>query len=848
MATSAATDKPYQVDALFEQALTICQAGRFPEAEGIFRRILEIEPRHFDSLHCLGVVCSQLGNQVEALLHIDGALRIDTRSADVHNSRGNVLAALKRFEEALASFETAIVLDPRSAMAFGNRGNAQQELGQFEAAVASHDQAIALDPEDAEAYYGRGNALQELKRFDEAVASYDKAIELRPDHAEALTNRGLGLHELQRFDEAVASYDRAIALRPHFAEALSNRANALLKMKRFEEALAGYDRAVAIRPDLAKAWNNRSLALQALNRFEEAVAGCDKALAIRPDYAEAFRNRGDALLNLNRFEQALASYERALALQPDDAESFCHRGHVLQQLSRFDEAIASYDRAIALKPVDSLTIARRGEALKRLKRHQEALASFERALAIDPENPDALNGLAVSAAASCDWARVARISDDLVMRVAAGKLALHPFTILGYCSDPALQLICAQTYISHYIPVRPPRLWKDRIWRHEKIRLAYVATGFREHPMAYLTAELFELHDRSRFEIVGISLTPDDGSAVRARMVKAFDRFHDAHSKSDSEVARLLHEMQVDIAVDRSGYIGDARPTIFAHKPAPIQVSYIGFPGTLGADFYDYVLADPIVLPFDQQKFYAEKIVHLPECYLVHDSKRVIATASPTRQQAGLPERDLVFCCFNNNYKITPPIFDIWMRLLQRVKGSVLWLFRDNNAAETNLRKEAAARGIDPARLVFAGRVSLEQHLARHRLADLFLDTLPYNAHTTASDALWAGLPLITCRGEAFAGRVAASMLAAIGLPELVAPNLEEYESLAFRLANDPALLGSFRERLNRNRLIYPLFDTDRYRRHIEAAYTNMWEIWQRGESPQSFAVGEYPNAALQGR
>jgi len=275
-------------------------------------------------------------------------------------------------------------------------------------------------------------------------------------------------------------------------------------------------------------------------------------------------------------------------------------------------------------------------------------------------------------------------------------------------------------------------------------------------------------------------------------------------------------------------------------------VSYIGFPGTLGADFYDYVLADRIVLPFDQQRFYAEKIVHLPECYLVNDSKRVIAAEIPTRKQAGLPEHGFVFCCFNNNHKITPPMFDIWMRLLRRVDGSVLWLFRDNVAAEANLRKEAAARGIDPARLVFAGRLKLEQHLARHRLADLFLDTLPYNAHTTASDALWTELPLVTCPGEAFAGRVAASMLAAIGLPELVTNNLEEYETLAFRLASDPSLLGSFRDRLNRNRLTYPLFDTDRYRRHIEAAYTKMWEIWQRGESPQSFAVEPNPTVAVQ--
>jgi predicted O-linked N-acetylglucosamine transferase (SPINDLY family) len=305
----------------------------------------------------------------------------------------------------------------------------------------------------------------------------------------------------------------------------------------------------------------------------------------------------------------------------------------------------------------------------------------------------------------------------------------------------------------------------------------------------------------------------------------------------------LMRDLRVDIAIDRNGYVIDTRPAILAHRPAPVQVSYIGFPGTLGTDFIDYLIADPTVLPLDQQRFYTEHIVHLPDCYLINDSKRAVAAHTPTREAAGLPQQGFVFCCFNNNYKITPPVFDIWMRLLQRIEDSVLWLLRDNAAAEANLREQAAARAVAPARLVFAGRTSNEEHLARHRLADLFLDTLPYNAHTTASDALWMGLPLVTCLGESFAGRVAASTLKAVGLPELATRSLEDYEALALRLATEPSLLGGFRERLDRNRLTYPLFDTDRYRRHLEAAYTKMWEIWQRGEKPRSFAVEAEPNA-----
>jgi protein O-GlcNAc transferase len=325
---------------------------------------------------------------------------------------------------------------------------------------------------------------------------------------------------------------------------------------------------------------------------------------------------------------------------------------------------------------------------------------------------------------------------------------------------------------------------------------------------------------------------------MRKRLVAAFDRFYDVRTKSDGEVAKLLHDLQVDIAIDLMGHTRDSRPGILASRPAPIQASYLGFPGTTGAQFIDYIIADETVALFELQPFYTERIVHLPDSYLVNETKRNIVEASPSRQQAGLPENGFVFCCFNNNWKITPDLFGIWMRLLHEVEGSVLWLARGNERAQRNLRKEAQARGIDPLRLVFAGRVPLyDDHLARHRLADLFLDTLPYNAHTTASDALWTGLPVLTCKGSAFAGRVAASLLCAVGLPELVTHCLEDYEALALNLATDPLHLQSIRRKLEVNRLTYPLFDTDRSRRHIEAAYTAMWETWQRGEPPASFAV-----------
>jgi predicted O-linked N-acetylglucosamine transferase (SPINDLY family) len=360
-----------------------------------------------------------------------------------------------------------------------------------------------------------------------------------------------------------------------------------------------------------------------------------------------------------------------------------------------------------------------------------------------------------------------------------------------------VQRECAQTYVHDNIPVLPQPLSTGSARHHDRIRIGYLSADFHHHATAFLIAELFELHDRSLFEVLGFSLGLDDGSATRSRLVKSFDHFHDVRLKSDREVAQLMNECAVDVAVDLKGYTQDARPGILAHRPAPLAVSFLGFPATMGAAFIDYVLADKVVLPFDQQPHWTERIVHLPDCYQVNDSHRKIAAVAATRCNVGLPDNGFVFCSFNNNYKITAQVFDVWMRLLRAVDGSVLWLLRDNASAETNLRKEPTARGIDAARLVFADRMSLEDHLARHRLADLFLDTSPVNAHTTASDALWAGLPLITCCGSAFAGRVAASLLEAAGVPELVTYCLEDYHALALALASDVSRLRAVRLKLN---------------------------------------------------
>jgi predicted O-linked N-acetylglucosamine transferase (SPINDLY family) len=659
-----------------------------------------------------------------------------------------------------------------------------------------------------------------------------------------LYNRGNTLLSLNRPEEALASFDRAIAIKPDYAEVLYNRGNTLLSLNRPEEALASFDRAIAIKPDYAEMLYNRGNTLLSLKRPEEALASFDRATAIKPDYAEAFYARGALLVSLKRPVEALASFDKALAINPADADMLAIRGKTLLfDLNQAAEAVASFDKALAIQPDHVGALGNRGNALLQLKRPEEALASFDRAIAINPDHPGVLGGQLYAAIRTCWWTRLKEIADRQVAQQAWRHSPIMSFPLFACRDDPSIHLDCSRSFIQFMMPDResgpaPRRTGPPRACG--KLRIAYISADFRVHAVATLTCEMFELHDRTRFEVLGISTGVDDGSEMRSRLAKAFDRFLDVRYRTDQDIADLLKELQVDIAIDLTTLTRDGRLGILAGRPVPVQVSYLGYPGTTGADFFDYVVADPIVLPFDQQPYYTERIVHLPDTYLVNESKRVIPSVTPTRQACGLPEDGFVFCCFSNNYKITGEVFDVWMHVLAANPGSVLWLKRESADAERNLRQAAQDRGVDASRLVFAEMVpDYEQYLARFRQADLFLDTMPYNAHTTTSDALWVGLPLVTCMGRSFASRVAASLLHAAGLPELVTHSLTDYELLTMRLAADPALLKGYKQRLEGTRHTCRLFDTARFTRHIEAAYAKMWEIHQRGDGPQNFSVSE---------
>ncbi len=740
---------------------------------------------------------------------------------------------MTRNEAALAATENAepsVTALTRSALEF-------HIAERYEIARDLYAQVLAQDPGNAVAWHHIGLIEHVSGNHAAAAECIDKAVACKPDYAQAYANLTAVLRAAWRFDAAIESAKKAIALDPSFAPAHSNLGNVLEDKGDLEAALAAYLESCRLDPFFVQGHTNAADVLRKLGRHAAGLKVCEAISTKRPDAATPYFCAGNILRDLLRPDESAAAYRQALALRPDYPEVHCNLGNILQHRGDIEGAIAAYRRAIALKPDMAEAHCNIGAAFETERRIPEAIDAYSTALALNPDLLGVCTQLSFLRRCACDWAGPPEAEADLAERIARYQNPIPPFALLSMEIAPATQLKVARLWAGSmrakpaFVHRRPDPGGRG------KLKIGYLSADFHRHATAHLMAELFERHDRARFEINAYSLGKDDRSEMRYRLGQAFDRFVDLHELDDMGAAQRINADGVDILVELKGYTQQARSEIAAFRPAPIQVNFVGYPGTMGADFIDYVIADPITLPMDQQAFYDEQIVHLPDCYQPNDSRRRIADKTPSRAECGLPERGFVFCCFNNSYKITPKFFAIWMRLLAGVPGSVLWLFGANELVRGNLQNEAKRAGIDPARLVFAPRTGVAEHLARQRLADLFLDTLPYNAHTTTSDALWVGLPVVTVIGETFAGRVAASLLHAVGLPELVTHSLPDYEALALRLACDPARLADIRRKLHANRLTHPLFDCARYTRHLEAAFARMWEIFAAGGAPESFAL-----------
>lgn len=605
----------------------------------------------------------------------------------------------------------------------------------------------------------------------------------------------------------------------------------------FRQAQMLYEQALALRPSSVEALQLLGMLAGQTGDHARAAKLLGRAVSVGPRNTQLLYNYGLALQQSRRFDEALASYDAALAMKPDYAQAHCNRGAMLQRLKRLDEALASYDRALVLQPNMAEALGNRGAALKELGRFEEAIADFERALAIDPSANKVLAHLLHAKTIICDWRDLQALLDRHAAALARPDNTTTPFALIALGDDPGLQLAAARTAMRAEHGAPRQRRRPRRRGHGDKIRVGYYSSDFREHATSYLMAEVLEAHNPQRFELYAFSFGPPADDGMRARIASAFHKFTDISAMTDSAVAELSAALGIDIAVDLKGLTVDARPGLFAEGCAPIQVNFLGYPGTMGADFIDYIIADRVVIPADHQQYFSEKAAYLPHSYQPNDSKRRIAERVPSKQECGLPESGFVFCSFNNSYKIVPEVFGGWMRLLVAAPGSVLWLLEDNAVARRNLQREAEARGVTADRLVFAPRVPLAEHLARHKLADLFLDTWPCNAHTTASDALWAGLPVLTRAGHTFTGRVAASVLHAVGLPELVTETQADYEALAGALAAAPEKMAALKAKLESQRRTSPLFDGALFAKHLEAAYEAMMARQQAGAAPDVIEI-----------
>ena len=718
----------------------------------------------------------------------------------IWNILGAANKGLGRVQAASEAFKKVTELNPTYADGFSNLGITLKDQGKFDEAIASYNKALSLKPDYADAYNNMGNALQDQGKPDEAIASFNKALSLKPDYAEAYNNMGAALKDQGKLDEAIASYNKALSLKSDYAEAYYNMGKALRDQGKLDDAIKAYSKALSLKPDYAGAYNNMGNALKDQGKPDEAIASYKKALSLKPDYAEAYNNMGVALKDQGKLEEAIEAYNKALSIKPDYAGAYNNMGIALQDQGKLDDAIKAYSKALSLKPDYA-------EALSQAY-HTSALMS--------------------------EWANTSALSGSLLSGKLHGQQSVYG--LLALADKPSMHLEKTNGLIIEKYK-NTPRFEITRGQYHKRIKIGYFSSYFRSHPVSVLSTRMLEHTNREQFEIFGFHYGPDTDDKYSLRLKHTFDHFVNVSTMTDKQIAESALKKGIDIAIEFNGFMAGARIGILAHRPAPIQINYLAYPGTMGGDFYDYIIADEVVIPNENKEHYSENIIYLPNCYMPQDNTRRITKRPVSRADVSLPEHGFVFCCFNNSFKISPREFDIWAKLLNKVNRSVLWLMKSNKWSEKNLRNEASKRGVDPNRLVFADKLPLEEHLGRLRLADLFLDTFNFNAHTTASDALWAGVPIVTKIGKSFAARVAASLLTAIELPELITTTEKEYEALALSLAKNPNKFMKIKSKLAEKKNSAPLFDTETYTKNLELAYVQAYKRYKDGLPPAEFKV-----------
>ncbi|MBF0584316.1 MAG: tetratricopeptide repeat protein, partial [Magnetococcales bacterium] len=826
-----AAPSPASQELLMQEALQHHRSGRLKEAEALYQRILERQPNSADAMHLLGHLWHQQGDPRLAAEWIGKAVAANPKQPIFLHNLGIVWVGLGNTQQAIDCFQRVLALQPTHHEALYHLGNCLREQKKNKEAIDCYQKAVTLHPALFDAWNSMGNVLLAEGRKEEAIACYRKTVEIYPTHQNAYTNLANALAGQGETAEAIRCYQKALEIQPTLCEAHNGMGSTLQKEGKLEEAIACFQRVLAINPAYHSAYHNLGIALQSQGKLAEAFEYYQKVLTIQPNSPETYNNIGSVLVAQAKITEAMAYYQKALELNPRFYQAYGNIGIAHQKNEDLAQAIIYYQKAIDICPTDCSSLSNMGFALQLQGEVKKSIACYQRVLEIAPEDPESHGAVLHQMLQVCDWEGFqSRFEQMMAAFHAAGNREVNPFIFLSLPTTPEEQYTCSVLSANRKYAIQD-HMAASRHYEPNpaRLKIGYLSCDYQDHATTHLIAELFELHDRDRFEIIAYSYGQDDGQSMRRRVIAACDQFVDLRHFSHQDSARRILEDGVHILLELKGFTKDSRLEIPAFRPAPIQASWLGYPGTVGAPFIDYILTDPFVTPPGFESHFTEKIVRLDGCYQPNDRKRPVVPQTPSRQACGLPEQGFIFASFNKNYKINPPIFDVWMRLLQQVPESLLWLFESNQWVIDNLRREAERRGVSGSRLYFAPKLPPAQHIARYRLADLVLDTFPYTSHTTGSDALWAGSPLLTYVGQTFASRVAGSLLVNIGVPELITYSLAEYVARALELCRDPAQLAAIRRKLLDNLPTASLFDTPRFTRSLEAAYEAMWDRYQAG-------------------
>ena len=820
--------------------LELFTSGKINETLDATKNLLKEFPKESLLFNVNGACCAALGDQHAAIKNYKQALSINPGYAKAHYNLGGALQEIDQLDDSIKSYQNAISLEPENAEAHNNLGNVFRELNQLDDAITCYEKAIVINPNYVEAHYSIGLTFHDLNQLKDTVNSYVKVLEIKPGFAGMHNNLGIVYRELGELNDAVKSYKKALSINSELIEVHNNLGVTYKDLERFDQALICYQNALNINPKYVEALLNTGFIYHKYGQLEKAIKLYMDILNIKPNYAEAYNNLGNAMMDLGQLHEAVKNYERAIIIMPNYSQAYCNQGIAFMALGQNSLADKSYKKAISINPNYAIAHFNRAELFVNLKKFNEAIDSYQTAINLKPNIAYAKGSLLNAKMHLCIWDELSINLKEIIEEIDSQKKAIGPFSLLALIDEPEVQMKATEIYAKDKHPKMSllPKL--SGVIEHKKIRIGYYSADFRDHPVASLTAELYEKHDRKNFEVYAFSYGPDTNDELNLRIKEGVDYFYDVHLMSHKETVILSRSLEIDIAINLGGFTQDSRTGIFAMNVAPIQVNYLGYSGTMGIDYMHYLIADLTGIPKDKQAYYSEKIAYLPNSFMVNDSKNNASKKIFTKVECGLPAEGFIFCCFNNHYKITPDVFRRWMRILLTVDNSVLWLAEGDSIATNNLRIEAKKNNINENRIIFAPRLnSRDEHLKRIQLADLFLDTLPYNAHATTSDALQVGLPVLTCIGNSFASRVASSLIKSVGLPELITNSHEQYEATAIKLSKSPEKLKIIKDKLKKNLSKSPLYDTKLYTQHLEFAYMLMYDRYKNGLEPDHIYVNK---------